>query len=173
MRSSFQFGREVCALCLQKRKLCRSHIEPEFLYSRLYDDRHRALVFDPTRSGDSKHIKKGYREDLLCVECEQFISREYEIPFKEFWYPNDSMIPVHLVGIPDRGLHEVACSCPDRVAGFLHTILFRAGVSASRHSSSVRLGPKHEARLRRNICVRRPGIPTRIRLLYMRWETPL
>lgn len=66
--------KQVCALCCEERKLCNSHIVPEFLYTQLYDDKHRVAVlgkdFDRT-----KYEQKGLREYLLCSSCESYLSK--------------------------------------------------------------------------------------------------
>lgn len=77
----------LCALCQRQAPLCRSHIIPEFCYEPTYDAKHRAI--DMQRSGKGGRgpvaIQKGYRDRLLCSECECLLSR-HEKCFKEFWY---------------------------------------------------------------------------------------
>lgn len=62
----------ACRLCLQNAKLCNSHIIPEFIYSSLYDQKHRMTA----QVGEATKIEqKGIREPLLCVSCEGLFSR--------------------------------------------------------------------------------------------------
>ena len=74
----------MCRLCLKNRKLCDSHVIPEFLYRPLYDSKHRAfeLRLEPFRE---RYLQKGYREQLLCDECEAKIAK-YEQHFAHTWY---------------------------------------------------------------------------------------
>lgn len=64
----------TCHLCQRDRKLCNSHIIPEFIYSPMYDRRHRFLVIssDPNKAIQNK--QKGIREPLLCQSCETILS---------------------------------------------------------------------------------------------------
>src|SRR5215216_506695 len=64
----------MCKLCGYDRPLVRSHPMPEFLYRAAYDEKHRAVAPDK-ESGREPFIRKGYREPLLCKECEQRFSR--------------------------------------------------------------------------------------------------
>ena len=64
----------VCKLCLQQRELCDSHIIPEFMYKPLYDNKHRAIAVSANGTEQEETIQKGYREPLLCKECENRLS---------------------------------------------------------------------------------------------------
>ena len=65
-----------CHLCRRERDLCLSHILSEFLYLDLYDNKHRFLkvTSDPSDLGNA-FPQKGFREHLLCDECENKISK--------------------------------------------------------------------------------------------------
>jgi hypothetical protein len=73
-----------CALCQQREVLVRSHIVPEFLHRPVYDEKHRTLLV-PHGAVEAKTVQKGLREPLLCLRCEQILSR-YERGFKKQWY---------------------------------------------------------------------------------------
>lgn len=60
-----------CALCLQNKPLCKSHIIPEFFYKPLYDDTHRMWALSATPGTPIKRPRKGIYEKLLCKDCEQ------------------------------------------------------------------------------------------------------
>lgn len=59
-----------CALCQNTRKLCKSHIIPEFFYTELYDKNHRFKAIY-SKWGKIVFHYKGFRERLLCEECEK------------------------------------------------------------------------------------------------------
>lgn len=63
-----------CALCKCDRELRDSHVIPEFIYTPLYDDKHRFHVLS---SGERPHGygQKGIRERLLCDDCEEQFSK--------------------------------------------------------------------------------------------------
>ena len=133
----------TCRLCGQSKPLCNSHIVPEFCYGRAYDAQHRVLDMD--LRGRNRHpvryIQKGYREPLLCRDCETRISR-YEDRFAKFWYGSS--------GLPDTidmRCRFLVLSGVDCVSFRLFhlSVLWRAAVS--RLCASVELGP-YEAKLR-------------------------
>ena len=63
-----------CALCLESAELRNSHIISEFLYSTIYDEKHRFHVLEA--GGKYPYYEqKGYREPLLCQECETKLSK--------------------------------------------------------------------------------------------------
>ena len=115
---------ERCRLCKQVRRLAKSHIVPEFIYTELYDDKHRARKMQPV---DGKHgqIQKGLREKLLCFDCEQLINDRFEQPFVALWRHSDLR--------PDRlrpGEHHVAHGLDyARTKLFLLSVLWRAAVA--------------------------------------------
>src|SRR6266849_5839504 len=82
----------ICKLCREDKPLCSSHIIPEFLYRPLYDDNHRAI--EVSLIPKKAHLlQKGYREPLLCFECEQRINK-YEVYFRDIWYEKKKLPPV-------------------------------------------------------------------------------
>jgi len=66
---------DPCRLCDESVKLCSSHVVPEFLYERLYDEKHRFIELTDVRKGAAKRTQKGHRELLLCSACEGRIAR--------------------------------------------------------------------------------------------------
>ncbi len=138
-----------CALCLQERVLCNSHVIPEFCYSRSYDHKHRARLFR-TEHLKERFLQKGLREYLLCGECESRIS-VYEKYFKETWFDGqalpDSLTSKYLT------IENLDYS---KFKLFHLSILWRIGVSRSKWFSSVRLGP-YAAKLRKLLLYGDPG----------------
>lgn len=63
-----------CALCLNERKLCKSHIIPEFVYKPLYNEDRRIDVLSVLPNRKDWQEQKGLWEYLLCETCEQKLS---------------------------------------------------------------------------------------------------
>jgi len=63
-----------CALCLEDKKLCKSHIYPEFLYERIYDDDHTYRIVSTSENERVRRRPKGIYEKLLCRDCETLLS---------------------------------------------------------------------------------------------------
>ena len=68
----------TCRLCGERRKLCLSHIVPEFCFKPLYDPKY--VLIRQTADGRSSKLQKGLRERLLCEMCEGWINDHYEKP---------------------------------------------------------------------------------------------
>jgi len=63
-----------CALCLQDRELRNSHILPKWCYARSFNVKHQLkVVGTPDLVG--KTMQDGYKEPLLCDDCEGRFSR--------------------------------------------------------------------------------------------------
>ncbi|KXI28121.1 hypothetical protein [Paraglaciecola hydrolytica] len=64
-----------CKLCREEKSLKQSHIIPEFLYSKLYDEKHRFHEIHVDSNRKNKLPQKGVREPLLCGLCEEYFSK--------------------------------------------------------------------------------------------------
>lgn len=123
-----------CALCRQQRKLCHSHIVPEFAYKGIYDEKHKLVTFHPASPDKIQSKQKGLREYLLCIECEQFINDEYEKPFKALWVDNDAL------AIVEHKREAILRDVDYRCFKLFHlSVLFRADAA-----KWVDLGPHRE-----------------------------
>jgi hypothetical protein len=132
-----------CKLCGQVRRLCRSHIIPEFCFKNIYDERHRLRTL---RAAPNRLYfpKKGYREPLLCPACDGLLNDRYEKSFKTYWFDGHAL--------PDRVRGNQFT-----IAGFDYTafklfhlsILWRAAVSTGKLYEGVTLDPCNEDKLRR------------------------
>jgi hypothetical protein len=65
----------TCQLCLKQEELAFSHIYPEFFYKGTYDDSHRFISVTSHPRHHVKPFQKGFREHLLCKNCEGQFSR--------------------------------------------------------------------------------------------------
>ena len=145
--------RGQCKLCGEDRKLCKSHIVPEFFYTEVYED-HRALKVNLARNGSEevRTIQKGLRERLLCESCEARINT-YERKFKTYWYDSP--------GLPrkmDLSRERFRMSGADFTSTkLLHlSVLWRAGVSQL--FRSVSLG-RYSETIRQMLLTEDPGPP--------------
>lgn len=143
----------ICALCLKRRVLCKSHIIPEFMYRPGYDEKGRIQQVN-AQTGERPFIQKGYRERLLCDDCERFLNDYYEKPVNKAWYEKD------LLGEIPAGL-KMAKASGIRYAPFklFHlSVLWRAAVATGGGFEVVRLGP-HTEKIRKMILAGEPGEP--------------
>lgn len=142
----------ICQLCKNDTKEIRnSHIFPEFLYSDTYDDKGRAMGVNGEGSRNWKYVQKGIREKLLCGDCEQFLGKHYERPFREYWY-GKSKIPKYFT----RKYLRIDDVDYESFKLFHLSNLYRASVSTHPMYSDVKLGP-HEEIIRKMILSRDAG----------------
>jgi hypothetical protein len=144
----------LCRLCLLPRTLRYSHIIPEFLFKDCYDERHRMVAVD-RRPERPTYQQKGWREYLLCDDCEQFLNAEYEQPMKAQWIDTPKL-PAHVRTNPIiiEGVNY------DTFKLFHLSVLWRAAVASTGDFAQVKLGP-HEERLRQMIRTKDAGGQTR------------
>jgi hypothetical protein len=151
----------TCHLCGRPRKLCRSHILPEFLYRPLYDEEHRYFV---VTAGTDCHrpLQRGLTEKLLCKDCEERLGR-YEK------YAAEVMSGRLGHRYQKRGSRIIIKDIDyARFKLFQLSILWRGSVSSLEFFRLVSLGP-HEQRLRDMILREDPGIRmSLVALLFLR-----
>ncbi len=125
----------TCKLCKRKKKLCDSHIIPEFLFKNLYDSKHRAV--ESFSKGYKRFIQKGLRDSLLCTGCEGHISKNIETPFAKQW---KKVLPSSYSNriFPVSGLDYAVTKL------MILTNLWRAHCSQRKPWDSVTLGPYAE-----------------------------
>lgn len=137
----------ICRLCLQESVLRNSHILPEFFYSGLYDEKHRAMNVPSDRK--EKLIQKGLREYLLCQNCETKFSK-YEKYASELL----SDVPNF---ITDSSGNFIYLDNIDykKLKLFQLSLLWRASISKA--FVQVSLGSKHEEKVRSMLYTENPG----------------
>lgn len=141
-------GLDKCKLCGEVKKLCNSHIIPEFFYEPLYDENHKIqrMNFNPDISVKRKYEQKGIREKLFCVDCETLLSKleKYACDIWKNKLQNLREDFNYLQGIDY--LHFKL---------FLISIIWRCGVTSDK-SFTIKLGP-HKERMRKMILENNPG----------------
>ncbi len=141
-----------CSLCLQEKKLIKSHIIPEFCFKHLYDQGHKYHNLSTSMDENNFTRQKGIWERLLCLECDQYLSRfeTYaakiidEDIYRRFFCSEN---PITLSGI-DYPKFKI----------FQLSLLWRASISKNQFYSGIRLGP-HEDKIREMILHENPGKP--------------
>ncbi|MCP4584464.1 hypothetical protein [Pseudoalteromonas sp.] len=140
----------TCNLCQKERDLKNSHIIPEFIYSSLYDEKHRFHEISDDVKKKNKMPQKGIRERLLCLECEQHLSK-YE-RYASLVLNGGYSITVRNEGrLVHLGNVEYL-----KFKLFALSVLWRASVSDLGVFCQVKLGP-HEEKLRIMILNDDPG----------------
>lgn len=141
----------LCALCLEGKPLQNSHIIPEFLYSVLYDEKHRFNAISLVPKKRMRFEQKGAREKILCRECEQVLGGLERYA--------SLVIKGGARGVRgERTGSIISVSGIDyaRFKLFLISVLWRAGVAKGTYFQRVMLGP-HEEKLRLMLLNGEPG----------------
>jgi hypothetical protein len=138
----------VCALCLQDRKLCNSHIVPDFIFKRLKEEEGCFYVFRSS-SNRFKSFGKTFSEKLLCSECETLFSK-WEGYAKKFFSDE-----IQLSGYA-RGNHFVLSGADyAKMTLFFMSLLWRFSVSTNPWMKGCSIGP-HSERLRKHLLASDP-----------------
>ena len=129
--------------------LCYSHIIPELCYLDTYDSKHRTTKIQVAPAA-KKPIQKGFREYLLCKDCEGKLNK-WETHFKKFWYNTPALPQV----VSDR--YVVVSGIDYKLVKLFHlSIFWRASVATIPEFDTVSLGSEEEA-IRRMLESEDPG----------------
>jgi hypothetical protein len=139
----------ICKLCRNVGILRYSHIIPEFCHRGVYNHIHRAtkLTADPKYRS---FMQKGYREYLLCDECEARFNK-WETAFAKYWY-KERPLPSHV----KLGLITISGFDYAAFKLFHLSIIWRANVTTITGFNSVKLGP-YEDKIRQMLLAENPG----------------
>jgi len=140
-----------CQLCKHDRALCKSHIIPEFLWSDLYNAKHQVKQITGKGPKGWKPIQKGIREELFCNDCEQYINKHFEQPFKRMWVDD---FPLPDPWVTDSAHWVSVDYAPFKL--FHLSVLYRAHVSTCREFATVSLS-RHAEILRNMLLTLAPG----------------
>lgn len=144
----------MCRLCQRERKLCDSHVIPEFLFVPTYDGDGRALEISDGGKRN-KFVQKGRTEKLLCLECESFLNTNFEDYFAKLWYE-----PGMLPATPTLPVIQLSGLDYTRFKLFHLSILWRSSVARSKPFAQTSLGP-YEQHIRTMLLARDPGDSSR------------
>lgn len=131
-----------------------SHIIPEFVYRSHYDSKHR---FRSAQIDQAKWEweQKGFREPMLCSDCERRLSRYEKHASEEFFkrpLPSPILAPKGASAFEIKGLDYKLMKL------FLLSFLWRAGVAQHEFYQHVKL-KKHAKHIRKMLLAESPGHP--------------
>ncbi len=144
-----------CRLCLlpvsEVGELKLSHIVSECFFTPIYDDKHRFVAISEENAGRLKYEQKGYRERLLCSNCENKLSRWENNSKKDF---KDMSLKQykHLDFITSPSPHDFLCVSNishDYMKKFVLSVIWRMSLSSISEFSEYSLGEKHSENIRR------------------------
>jgi hypothetical protein len=140
----------ICRLCRKPKTLCNSHIIPEFLYQSLYESNEKHHFIQVSGSQKVRKWQKGFKEKLLCRECEDMLCKWESYAAKVIYGGIDiepeslkDAIILHHVDYPIFKLFELS-------------LIWRAGICSLPQFAKVALGP-HEEIIRLMILNNNPG----------------
>lgn len=139
-----------CRLCNLEKDLKRSHIIPEFIFKPLYDSKHRFHKIVADRGKVNTYLQKGFREPLLCLGCEEILSKN-EKYVAEIFSGKREILLTNVDGlVVAKGIDYAKFKL------FALSVLWRAGVSSDQFFREVMLGV-HEVRIRKMLLNNCPG----------------
>lgn len=159
MNSSTENVTGACRLCLLPAELQKSHIYPKFTYKRMRsaDINNRFISFSTCTPElpDGEEIQDGYKERLLCWDCEQRLQK-WEDYFARLvnqkrvfdWRPQLDRKHVLVQGIEY-----------EKTKLYLMSLLWRSAITSDPSFALVRLGSAHTGRLREMLHAGNPGEP--------------
>jgi len=133
--------------------LQQSHIVSEFFHKEMYDDKHRFLVLSSSPERKEMKLQKGVREKLLCRDCEQLLS-----PWER--YANEVLHGAtrsRTAMVGNKLLLRDLDYAKTRLC-FL-SLLWRMSISSYYLFNEVRIGKKHEERIRQMLLNADAGEP--------------
>jgi hypothetical protein len=146
----------ICKLCRQEKELIgRSHIIPKFLYSDLYDEKHRLIKFDALGLSKGKEKNSSlptspYEKFILCKNCDNVVISQYEFHFSQVY--KNSNIEKSIFPEPEKiNQYEFKNLDYNKTNIFFLSLLWRAHYSTLNEFKEVKLESKIERKLRRQI----------------------
>ncbi len=144
----------LCKLCCQARKLRCSHVIPETWYAAMYGPKlHRFRYMHDVDAGKAKWEQNGFKEYLLCEQCEQELGVWDNYATRLFKTELPTSAQGQAKPILFHGLDYA------KLKLFFLSVLWRASVSTRPFFEHVKLGP-HEDTIRDMLGRGIPGDPT-------------
>lgn len=148
-----------CRLCLEDKKLVKSHIIPKFMFKKMKDgDNVFYEVLFNLATNESKYKKtqiEDYDKNILCENCDNAIlGGSYEKYFEKVMYgenlPYDIAPRCTNYKNPNDGTEYSICKNINytKLKLFLLSILWRSSITDRPYFENVSIGYKHEERLR-------------------------
>ncbi len=138
-----------CRLCLKEKELCNSHIVPEFLFKALYaKEKHQFVQIEGAPK--VRKWQKGFREKMLCRECEDRLNKWETYAAQVFFSGNKLSMEKMSDFIIIKNIDYTKFKL------FQLSLIWRAGASNLHQFTNVSLGP-HEEKLRSMLYEGNPG----------------
>lgn len=139
----------ACKLCQQKDDLRDSHIIPEAFWEGLYDGKHRALPISMDEP-NLNLIQKGFREKLLCRDCENKLSKWESILKRDLVDIGNQKSKFLTINYIDEKFFKVEGIRYKEFKLAILSILWRMSVTSEQFFNSYRLGI-YEEKLRQKL----------------------
>jgi len=153
---------KVCRLCLEEKKLIKAHIIPQFMYKGMKEAEKvfYQSVYDLDNNDQKiRKLQTGpFDKEILCEDCDnKILGGIYESYAEKSMYGQNLSPKIapdcRHIKDPKYGVEYTICKNIDyqKFKIFLLSILWRASLSKHLAFKEVRLGEKHEERIRRII----------------------
>ncbi len=139
-------------MCLEEKDLARSHVLPEFFYGPVYDETKRFVSLSSYPLHNTRMYEHGFREHLLCRECEGQFSR-YEA------YAAGLLRKIDEHRTPDGRAIMIPGFDYRRFKLFGLSLLWRSHVTRLHMFGAVKLGA-HAEKIRAMLAAEDPGEPS-------------
>ena len=130
----------TCKLCLELKPLCGSHIISECFYEQIYDEKHRFLPIS-TDDEKLKFQQMGFREELLCCDCENRLSKWESTLKRDFVDIGNEKSNFLTISRVHSAILKVKNIKYDYFKRGILSILWRLAVSSNPFFRKYRLGP--------------------------------
>lgn len=148
-----------CKLCLEDRKLIKSHIIPKFMFKKMKDENN--VFYEVTiniGNGDFKQRKtqiEDYDNNILCENCDnKILGGIYERYAEKVLYGKDlpeNISPkcTNFINPTDNSEFSICTNIDyQKLKIFFLSILWRSSITDRSYFQDVSLGQKHEERIR-------------------------
>ena len=169
----------ICKLCQEDKKLIKkSHIIPDFLYKKIYDEKHKLISFTPSEYQEDKKVKtpssSEYEGQLLCEECDNKLIGQYESYADKTIYGGNfgkTKAP-DCQKLRSQDLLLLQCKNLDytKLKLFFLSILWRASISSRPMFSEVNLGDKYTKRIQNMLIEGDASNDTDIAIVALTWS---
>ena len=138
-----------CKLCLEKEDIQVSHIIPDAFFRFVKDKKENVGKYIEVSESGNKFAQESYAELLLCRECEQKFSNEFESYVIELVLRNPKNVGVSST----KGSKQVTFTNLDyrKLKLFQMSLLWRAAISSLDFYKYVELDPIIVEQLRKNL----------------------
>lgn len=142
---------KYCAGCNNKKMLQNSHIIPEFFYRYVYTKDHKFILISSDNEDKLKISQKGFREKLLCKDCENYLAKFEKITaefFNEIVYQKYNKLKAEKI---EADILKIEKYNYLAIKKCLLSILWRASISTLKEFSDYDLGKENNEKIKQLI----------------------